>query len=339
MSFCEVEVTTNPSSIGQLLDIARTVERLGAVQFGVWDSPALCLDPWVALGVLSGHIADIPIGVSVTNPVTRHVVVTANAIASLSHVARGGVYLGVGTGDSGVYNLGGRAGTLADLRAFVIAVRELLESGRTEIDGKTRFISVEPRGRVPIHLAAHGRRSLELGAELADGLILGLGHSADVVEPVMNIIADVRGRFGGRAEDLVLTWNSGGIVVDENPGAAVAAAEWLVASFAHHFSRFGLQGKFVPDKYHAGIRELGHAYDLRRHGNAFSHQIDDYRELAEKLGVRDYLLERFVIAGTRAEVTTRLEALAGRGVRRFSASVSDAGEIVPGLELVNDLAG
>lgn len=53
--------------------------------------------------------------------------------------------------------------------------------------------------------------------------------------------------------------------------------------------------------------------------------------------MRDYLLERFVIAGTRAEVSARLDALASRGVHRFSASVADVSELEPGLELINDL--
>ncbi|MFI5557892.1 LLM class flavin-dependent oxidoreductase [Amycolatopsis japonica] len=333
----EVEVTINPSSIEQAANIAKTTERMGIEQIGVWDSPALYLDPWVALGVLSREVKNTPIGVSVTNPVTRHVVVTANAIASLSHASEAGVYLGIGTGDSGVYNLNGRACTLADLRTFVVAVRELLDSGRTKIDGKTYYISIEPRGIIPIYVAAHGRRSLELGAELGDGLILGLGHSPEVVEPVMNVIADTRSRFGGRVEDLQLTWNSGGIHIDETPGVAVERAEWLLASFSHHFSRFGLRGKFVPEKYQAGIRELGQSYDLLRHGSISTQQVDEYRKLASKLGVRDYLLERFVIAGTRSEVTSRIDALASRGVRRYGASVAAVDEIVPALELANDL--
>ncbi|WP_394617114.1 LLM class flavin-dependent oxidoreductase [Lentzea sp. JNUCC 0626] len=329
----EVEVAINPSSVDQAVRIARKAELLGAEQIGLWDSPALYLDPWVALGVLSREIRSVPIGVCVTNPVTRHVVVTANAIASLSQAAEGGVYLGVGTGDSGVYNLNGCASTIADLKAFVIAVRELLESGRTEIDGKTYRISVRPRGRIPIYLAAHGRRSLELGAELGDGLILGLGHSADVVEPVMNVIADVRARVGGRVEDLLLTWNSGGMYVDDVPGVAVDQAEWLLGSFAHHFSRFGMKGKFVPEKYQRGIFELGRAYDLRNHGSSTAEQVRDYRRLASDLGVRDYLMDRFVIAGTPAEVSSRIDELAGRGVRRFNSSAKDVDEVASVLEL------
>lgn len=329
----DVEITINPSSMDQVLDIARTSDRMGVDQIGVWDSPALYLDPWVTLGALSREVSAAPLGVSVTNPVTRHIVVTANAVASLSHAAEAGVHLGVGTGDSGVYNLHERASSLAELRAFIVGVRSLLESGRAEIDGKTYVLAVHPRGRVPIYVAAHSRRSVELGAELGDGLILGLGHSPDVVEPVMNVISDVACRFGRNVEDLQLTWNSGGIHIDETPGAAVRKAEWLLGSFAHHFARFGTDGKFVPAQYRAGIVELGSAYDLQRHGNLSEQQVDRYRGLASSLGVRDYLMERFVIAGTRAEVSSRIDGLLERGVRRFSASVAAVDEIVPALAL------
>lgn len=329
----EIDVTINPSSVEQAVRIAETAELLGGSQVGIWDSPALYTDPWVTLGVLSRSISRTPIGVTVTNPVTRLVVVTANAVASLSQVAQGGVYLGVGTGDSGVRNLHRSPSTRAELRSFIVTLKALLETGRARIDGRTYSMSVEPRGSIPIYLAAHGRRSIELGAELADGLLLGLGFSADVVEPVMNLISDVCGRNGRSPNDLRISWNSGGMYVDPTPGAAVDKAEWLMASFAHHFSKSNFEGKFVPHEYRAGIIGLGQAYQLHTHGSATESQVAHYREVAERLGVRDYLLDRYIIAGTSSEVSSRLAGLTELGVQRFSASVSTVDDLRPILGL------
>jgi 5,10-methylenetetrahydromethanopterin reductase len=339
VNWFDVEVNINPNRIVEAVQTATAAADLGAEMIGVWDSPALYTDPWVTLGALAGSV-EVPIGVAVTNPVTRHLVVTANAIASLSEVARNGVFLGVGTGDSGVYNLHGTAARLHDLRTFVTAIRELLENGRTRVDGQDFYVTVRPNMPVPIYVAAHGRRSLELGAELADGLFVGLGYSRDVVEPVLDVVHDVAERSGRDAHTMKIWWNSGGIHIDPIPGRALARSAWLLASLSHHFARFGLEGKFVPDKYRDGIMELGHSYRVRSHGKPSDEEREHYVALATRLGVRDYLADRFLVAGTPQEVRERLRELVSAGAKRFELGTYVGGfeEIRPVLELAQDIS-
>jgi 5,10-methylenetetrahydromethanopterin reductase len=298
MSDLEVAVNINPRSIGDAIRWGRLFEGHGVSRLGVWDSPAAVPECWAMLGALSQHVTRVPLGVSVTNPVTRHPAVTASALAGLTAEAAAGVFLGIGTGDSGVYNLGGRAATLRDLRAHVRAVREFLD--RRELT-------------VKILVAAHGMRSLEVAAEIGDGVIVGLGHSEEVVAAVTAVTG----------HDVEVWWNTGTITVDSDGERASSAGGWVLASLAHHFTRFGLESKLVPTGLRAGVEELGALYDLSRHGAQTAEGKRHYVEAARRLGVWDHLADRFLIAGTEGGVVKRLDELSARGVRRLEMGTAN----------------
>ncbi|MEU5696677.1 LLM class flavin-dependent oxidoreductase [Actinosynnema sp. NPDC020468] len=321
--FPDIAVNISARSVREAIAWGAAVESAGVARLGVWDSPVVVPECWTLLGALSQHVSAVPLGVTVTNPVTRHPVVTASALAALAEVSAGGVFLGVGTGDSGVYNLAGRASTLAGLREYVTCVRELLAEGRSRWRGGEVFLDRPPAARVPVLVAAHGLRSLAVAAEIGDGVIVGLGHSADVVAEVERVVHRVCAEVGREAPEL--WWNTGSVAVDEDPERAVAASGWIVAAHAHHFARFGMRGKAVPAEYRDGVEELGRRYDLTRHGRQSEEGRRRYVESAVELGVWEYLRDRFVVAGTEAEVRDRLRELWARGVRRVEMGTSAGG--------------
>lgn len=72
---------------GESLGVGREVaeaEVLGYDRVGIWDSPALFRDPWVTLASVARDTSRIRLGTWVTNPLTRHPVVTASAAAALA---------------------------------------------------------------------------------------------------------------------------------------------------------------------------------------------------------------------------------------------------------------
>ena len=81
-------------------------EAMGYARVGIWDSPALFREPWVTLAAVAQHTHHIALGTWVTNPLSRHPVITASAAATLDDLAPGRVYLGIGTGDTGALHLG-----------------------------------------------------------------------------------------------------------------------------------------------------------------------------------------------------------------------------------------
>ncbi|MCR3752078.1 LLM class flavin-dependent oxidoreductase [Lentzea californiensis] len=294
----EVAVNINPRSIDEAIRWGRLFEGHGVARLGVWDSPVGVPECWTTLGALSQCVTRVPLGVSVTNPRTRHPAVTASALAGLSGETAAGVFLGIGTGDSGVYNLGGRAATLRDLRAYVQAVREFLARRATA---------------AKVLVAAHGMRSLEVAAEIGDGVIVGLGHSEEVVAAVTAVTG----------HDVEVWWNTGTITIDLDGDRAEATGGWVLASLAHHFTRFGLESKLVPAGLRSGVEQLGALYDLSRHGVQTEEDKRRYVEAAKMLGVWDHLADRFLIAGTESEVVKRLDELSARGVRRLEMGTAN----------------
>jgi 5,10-methylenetetrahydromethanopterin reductase len=73
---------------------------------GIADTPGNAMDPWVATTLVAEATRTARIALCVTNPVTRQPAVSAAAAASVDLLAPGRVVLGIGTGHSGVRNLG-----------------------------------------------------------------------------------------------------------------------------------------------------------------------------------------------------------------------------------------
>jgi len=70
---------------------------------------------------------------------------------------------------------------------------------------------------------------------------------------------------------------------------------------------------------------LAAAYDLTTHGRPTSEQLERYDRLAQDLGVRDYLLERFGgISGTPDECIEKLKRNAEMGVTQYSINLPDS---------------
>jgi 5,10-methylenetetrahydromethanopterin reductase len=320
--------SANPSDVAETVDAALQAEALGFDRIGVWDSPALYREPWVTLAAVAAATRRIRLGTWVTNPLTRHPVVTAGAAATLDDLAPGRVVLGIGTGDTGVYGLGGTAATLERLAEYVTTLRSLLRDGHAVWQGNRVTLPWAGRRDVRILVAAHGAKAIRVAARVGDGAVLGLGVSPDVVERCRAELSDAATAAGRDLDGFETWWTAPWYVADDGE-AARREALWHVASLAHHVSRRGVAGKFVPERYAAGILELGARYDLATHGAPTRAQRDEYAALAHRLGVADYLVDRFTIAGTPAEAADRVRHLAAAGADRLDcANDSEPGHLL-----------
>ncbi len=316
----------NPLDLGEVRAVAADAEAAGYNRVGIWDSPALYLDPWITLAAVSTSTTSLRIGTWVTNPLTRHPVVTANAAATLDALAPGRVVIGIGTGDSGVYNLAGRAAPLDRLTEYVRALRGLLADGRALWEGNE--LRMRPAANpVPIWVAAHGARAIRTAGAVGDGVIFGLGIAPDTIEACRAML-DRGASEAGRDAATLETWYTAPWYVDENGDRARDAALWHVASLAHHISRSGTAGKFIPDRIAPGIVELGQAYNLLSHGAPSREQRDEYRRIARRTGIDEYLVSRYTFAGTPDECAAQVLAAAAAGaVNHDCANDSPAGEL------------
>ncbi len=185
----------DPLGVGEEM---RRAEDLGYDRFGVWDSPALFREPWTTLASVTRDTSRIRLGTWVTNPLSRHPLITAACAATVDDLAPGRVYIGIGAGGTGVWHLGMSTAKLAELEAYVVAVRGLLETGGAEWQGHALTLPWAGRRRIPIIMGAHASRSLRLAGRIADGVVIGLGVTPDVVESSLERL-DAGAREGGRS--------------------------------------------------------------------------------------------------------------------------------------------
>lgn len=315
--------TSRPGHHAEVVEWVQAAEALGYHRIGIADSPALYRDIWVSLTHVALNTRRLPFGSWVTNPVTRHPVVTASAASALAEIAPGRVCIGIGSGNSGVYNAGRRAASLSTLREYVTTLRALLTTGEAEYQGGTaRLRWFDKDRKIRIYMAAHARGSLRLAGELADGVVIGTGTTPEVVKGSLQALAE-GARIAGRNPNDIDVWWSVPFNLRDSYDEALDP-QGGPAREANYLNRFTLKGKFVPRQHWEGIRALAGAYDLSTHGRPTPEQLRRYDALAEEYGVRDYLLERFGgIRGTAEQCIEKLRRNAAMGVRQYSINVPD----------------
>ena len=183
---------------------AAGVEAAGFDFMWVPDTPLLAgrwRDVYMHLGAAAGSTDRMRLGPGVTNPLTRHPLTTASAIATLDDASGGRADLVAGTGYSSAYIIGRRAATLADMREATALWRGLLSGAPTDPGGSETIID-RPNADLPIVLAATGPRMLALAGEIADGVLIHVGAAPGAVAWALERI-DAGMAAAGRAREEV----------------------------------------------------------------------------------------------------------------------------------------
>src|SRR5262249_10824683 len=121
-----------PDTLAGFGALCREVEQEGFDWLGVADSQSVFRELYVALTIAALNTSRIRLGPLVTNPLTRHPVVTASAISSIDELSGGRAVLGLGSGDSAIFTLGAPPSTLPALEGAVTTLGRLHQrrSGR-----------------------------------------------------------------------------------------------------------------------------------------------------------------------------------------------------------------
>jgi 5,10-methylenetetrahydromethanopterin reductase len=313
-------VTLVPDDTRALAPLVRLMEEKGYDLLGMGDSQSLYREVYVSLTVCALASTRLRLGPTVTNPITRHLAVTASAIASLDEVSGGRAILGIGSGDSAIYNLGQRLAPLDTLRQSLVTLRALMRGEAVELDGR-RIHTQWVKRPVPMWISAEGPRTLELAGELCDGVIVGTGLTPEVIDASRACLERGARKAGRSLADLDVWW-----FAKANMGPsrqrAVEEIRMALAASANHAFRATLEGKHVPEHHREAVRELQRRYAFRQHEHLGS---TVNAALTDELGLTEYLAERFAIVGTPDDCVARVADLRRRGVSQilFTAFVPD----------------
>ena len=157
--------------IARVGELAAAGEEAGFAALWLADSQLLLKDAYIALALAAGRTERLRLGPGVTNPVTRHPTVTANAMAALSEVSSGRAELGIGSGDAAVFPLGLKPAKLAELRRAIEQIRALSQ-GESAAFGEHEVEVATGGTPYPILVSASQPRMLRLAGSVADGVIV-----------------------------------------------------------------------------------------------------------------------------------------------------------------------
>ncbi len=156
------------------------LEAEGVSRVWVIDSQLAMKDVYAGLVVAALNTTKIGLGTGVTNAVTRHPTVTANAIAAVNEISHGRAILGLGAGDSALYGIGLKPQKVAEVEGAI-------EYFRAHADA------------VSIYLAVSQERMCKLAGRVADGAIVMGPAQPDMVRRQVEWI-----RSSGRQVEVAL---------------------------------------------------------------------------------------------------------------------------------------
>lgn len=309
-------------------DVAHLAEERGFELIGVADSPALTFDPYMALTLAARATHRARIGTAVTNPQTRHPLIIANLAASLETLAPGRSFLGLGTGWSGVRHAGTPEARLETLGATVRQVRGLLAGEAVEIGGATVTLPIGGRP-VPILLAASGPKALRLAGAVADIALFNLGTVPEVLTDALGWIGE-GASAAGRTPDAIEPWLFIPAAIASDRSAAIEEVKPATVSSGAYVLRGDLAAKRVPLDVRVRLGELFREYQFGEH--LARGQSTNYR-LAERLGLSEYLVERFSIAGTPDDCCRTIERLRAAGIANVCFNLGTVSDLAATLDL------
>ncbi len=298
-----------PSDLGETAQLARMAEANGFDYIGIPESQSLANELYVSLSVVAQATTKAQLGPTVTNPLTRHPAVTASAIASINGLSGGRAFLGIGTGDSAVLNLGLRPAKHAQMREYIEALRTVLTGQPYEYQGRQIHVKWS-QTPIPLMISAEGPRTLALGGEIADIVMVHTGLSTEVLKESIARIREGEAN-SGKPAGTTQVWAFAKCNIADDRDEAVDAIKMALAASGHHAFRFTLEGKQVPEELREQIAILQREYVPVEH-----EQLGRTRNavLSDELGLTDYLADRFAVVGTPDECREKVRAIEASGV-------------------------
>jgi 5,10-methylenetetrahydromethanopterin reductase len=274
---------------------------------GVWvaDSQSVFRDAFMALTMFALRTKNMELGTGVTNIITRHPAVLASSFATLDEISGGRAQLGIGVGDSAIYNIGHKPSKLKRFEEIIGVLRTLMAGDTAHFDGQDIKVSWPPR-KVPVVIACTGPRSLQLAGRIADGVLFQVGSAPFLVKYAKKNIELGAKEAGRDPKDIKLYQRLACAVAEDREQVRTEARGY--ASVAASTIYAGIPKEDVPEGLWEDLHIMKQEYDYQQHGSMDAKQADL---------ITDRILDAVAIAGTAEEAVPRFKQLIELGVENF----------------------
>ena len=181
-------------TINEIGDHARVAEQCGFKYLTAVDMSYLAREVDAMMTLAAANTKRILIGQGVTDPVTRHPQVTANASATIDELSGGRAFVGIGTGGPWGKPQSKRC-TLKELREAVEFIKKFT-AGEEVVYKGMKMKSEYSRRQLPVYIACGGPKSCQLAGEIADGVIATSNADLTIAKWRMEQVAKGAERVG-----------------------------------------------------------------------------------------------------------------------------------------------
>ncbi|TDE00684.1 LLM class flavin-dependent oxidoreductase [Jiangella asiatica] len=303
---------------GRFGEFVRLCELLGYESFCHSDEK-WTRDVYVRLAVAAASTSRIGLGITVTDPYTRHPALTAQAAATLGEASSGRLRVFLGAG-SHFETLPGYASVrpVVGIRESIELMRRLWDGERVTLDGEiVRFTGgeldfpVAPEHRPGVWVAGRGRQILRMAGQVADGVLIGSFATPAGIRYAKELVAGGLERAGRTWDDIGLaSWLYVSVLEsadDDVPAGVrrgVSHALWSSRAVANQLlESVDLSGE---DEFLAFMKDAPHEWSPA--------VMAELRRLIPRV-----VIEQFAVVGTADQVAAQLIALRDEGVQECIA--------------------
>jgi 5,10-methylenetetrahydromethanopterin reductase len=316
VSLLSVSIGISPrESLADWMAFAGRLEDEGVGRIWLIDSQLAMKDVYAGLATAAMRTERLELGTGVTNIVTRHPTVTANAIAAIAELSNGRAILGLGAGDSAVYGLGKAPSRMGEIEAALRFFRAVLSGGSGEWDERSFSLPHRPPA-VKVYLAATQEKMCRIAGRLADGVIVMGPAQRDVLERQVAWVCEGIDGAGRNRSDVEICAMTTVSISDDEEKAMRDVRSWASAQ-----ARLLADVTDLPDslgRFRSEFKNARSAYDYTEH---LSTHADHQGVLS------DELVRALAVAGTAEECSERLSSLALTGVDSFIFPLMGSGRL------------
>jgi len=287
----------------RLIETARASEAAGFSHFWFPDSQLRNGDVFINVLTALQHTERAIAGTLLVNPVTRHPSVTAASIAAVEMYAPGRVILGIGSGDTAVWQIGLRPARLRETERAVHLIRALLAGEPVDL-GWTAPSRLQQARPVPVIVAGSGPKTLRMAGRCADGAVIRIGTDPELVQWGYDQVRAGAIEAGRDPESLFLAGHFHTVISDD-PDLAAARGRVMAAGYYEvnpgTWERLGIPWPCPP--VHDILQEVR---------PDFHHAFDMDLAAARVREIPVDVAKRFCLMGSAADVRGQIEALVTR---------------------------